>query len=123
MIDFGQSKRNVTTAYDDHFNDFIMQGRCVYTRENKYRAIKVKVDSGLGLADINNIDCNLDQKYADFSIRLPLSRRVDYTCYFEDILVAKSAVSPITILASHSEWQCISALPFESYVRLTYETV
>lgn len=81
-----------------------MQASCLFTEGSTPRPEVVKEEgNNLGMTP-NDITCNSGQKYAEYTIRLPLSRKVNYMCTFENLGGSGKAVSPVTVLKSHSEY-------------------
>lgn len=80
-----------------------MQANCVFQNDGKYLANVKASDIYIGMTARESVTCDSQGKYAEFSIRLPLSLKVNYICKFENVVGAGSAVSAITVLQSHSE--------------------
>lgn len=84
-----------------HVTDFIIQASCPF--ENDGKAINGVIHAASIYKNMT-VTCDPGGKYADFSFRLPRSRRTKYTCCFENVVGPGNARSSVTVLESHSEY-------------------
>lgn len=76
-----------------------MQARCAFGPDEVTAAVPLAPDTYSNMT----IECDPHGQYANFTMNLPLSPRINYTCKFFNAVERSDATSPVTVLKSHSE--------------------